>query len=110
MESKTFCRFLISYMVPTMVGVRIYQILSIFFAKFHYFGFWVTSYTRGGCPLKELFLKTSAMESKTFYEFLISYMVPIMVGVWVNQIDRLFWRNSIILDFGRLAIPGVAAY
>ena len=57
-----------------------------FLAKFHYMEFWVTSYTRGGCPLEQLFLKTPAMENKTLCGFLISYMVPTMVGEWVYQI------------------------
>ena len=38
-----------------------------FLAKLHYIEFWVTSYNRGGWPLKQYFLKTFAMESKTFY-------------------------------------------
>ena len=29
--------------------------------------FWVTSYNRGGWPLKQFFLKTFAMESKTLW-------------------------------------------
>ena len=37
-----------------------------FMAKLHYIEFWVTSYNRGGWPLKQFFLKTFAMESKTF--------------------------------------------
>ena len=38
-----------------------------FMAKLHYIEFWVTSYNRGGWPGKQFFLKTFAMESKTFY-------------------------------------------
>ena len=38
-----------------------------FMAKLHYIEFWVTSYNRGGWPVKQFFLKTFAMESKTFY-------------------------------------------
>ena len=38
-----------------------------FMAKLHYIEFWVTSYNRGGWPLKQLFLKIFAMESKTYY-------------------------------------------
>ena len=38
-----------------------------FMAKLHYIKFWVTSYNRVGWPLNQCFLKTFAMESKTFY-------------------------------------------
>ena len=38
-----------------------------FMAKLHYIEFWVTSYNRGGWPLKQCFLKTFAMERGTFY-------------------------------------------
>ena len=38
-----------------------------FMATLHYIEFWVTSYNRGGWPVKQFFLKTFAMESKTFY-------------------------------------------
>ena len=51
-----------------------------FMAKLHYIEFWVTSYNRGGWPLKQVFLKTFAMESKTFYGLSISYIVPTIVG------------------------------
>ena len=37
-----------------------------FLEKLHYIEFWVTSYIRAGWPLKQFFLKTIAMESKTF--------------------------------------------
>ena len=37
--------------------------------KFHYIEFWVSSYTRDGCPLKNFFLTTSALETKTFFGF-----------------------------------------
>ena len=38
-----------------------------FMAKLHYIEFCVTSYNRGGWPLKQFFFKTFAMESETFY-------------------------------------------
>ena len=38
-----------------------------FLAKLHYIEFWVTSYNRGRWPLNQCFLKTFAMEGKTFY-------------------------------------------
>ena len=51
-----------------------------FMAKLHYTEFWVTSYNSGGWPLKQFFLKKFAMERRTFRGFLISYIVPTMVG------------------------------
>ena len=51
-----------------------------FMANLHYIEFWVTSYIRGCWPLKQFFLKTFAMERRTFHGFLISYIVPTMVG------------------------------
>ena len=83
MEGKTFCWFLISYMMTIMVGVWVYQIVYLFRKNSIKLEFWVTSYTMGGCLPKQFFLPTSAMESKTFCGFLISYMMPIMVRVWV---------------------------
>ena len=59
----------------------------------------MTSYTRGGCPLKQRFFKTSAMESKTFYGFLISYRVPTMVVVWVYPIFSLFLAKFHYIEF-----------
>ena len=70
-----------------------------FLAKFHYVLFYATSYARVGWQLKECFLKTSAMESKTFDGFLNSYMVPTMVWVSVYQIITSFFQNSITLNF-----------
>ena len=57
-----------------------------FLAKLHYIEFWVTSCIRGGWPLEQFILKTFAMESKSFYGFLISYIVPTMVGEWVYHV------------------------
>ena len=99
MESKTFCGFLISYMVPIMVGVWSLPDCLPFLAKFHYVEFWMTSSTSGGCLPKYFFSPTSAMERKTVYGFLISYTVPIMVGVWVYQIVYLFRKDSIKFEF-----------
>ena len=61
--------------------------VHLFFSKFHYVEFSLTSYTGVGCPLKECFLKTSPMESKTFCAFLISYMEPTMVGVGFTRLS-----------------------
>ena len=57
MASKTFYAYLISYIVPTMVGEWVYHIADPFLAKLHYIEFWVTSYIRDGWPLKQYFLK-----------------------------------------------------
>ena len=81
-----------------------------FMAKLHYIEFWVTSYNRGGWQLKQFFLNTFAMERRTFYGFLISYKVSTMVGEWVYHIAVLFWQNCITLNFGWLAITGVAGH
>ena len=81
-----------------------------FLSKLHYIEFLVTSYNRRGWPLKQLFLKMFEMESKTFCGFLISYIVPAMVGEWVYHIAVLFWQNCITLNFGGLAITGVAGH
>ena len=87
-------------MGPIMVvGVGLPDCLP-FLAKFHYIEFWGTNYTSDGSLYKQFFLPTSAMECKTFSSFLISCMVPMMVGVLVYQIVSLFWQNSITLDFG----------
>ena len=67
MESKTFYGYLISLYSAhhgRRVGLPYYR---PFMAKSHYIEFWVTSYNRGGWPLKQFFLKTFAMEKKTFY-------------------------------------------
>ena len=69
-----------------------------FIAKLHYIEFWVTSYNTGGKPLKQFFLKTFAMERRTFCMF--SYIVPTMVGEWVYHINVLLWQNCITLKFG----------
>ena len=82
---------LIYYSAHNGRGVGLSDCLP-FLATFHYIEFWVISYTMGGCPLKECFLKTSAMEGKPFCWFLISYMMPIMVRGVVFQIDS-FFRN-----------------
>ena len=100
MESKTFYGFLISYIVPTMVGEWVFHITVILWIKWHYIEYWVTSYTRAGWQLKQFFLNTFAMERRTFYGFLISYKVSTMVGEWVYHIAVLFWQNCITLDFG----------
>ena len=71
-----------------------------FLAKLHYIEFWVISYNRGDWPLKQFFLKTFAMESKTFYGELMSCIVHTMVGEWVYHIAVLFWQNCITLNFG----------
>ena len=71
-----------------------------FLVKLHYIEFWVTSYNRGRWPLKQFLLKTFAMENKTFYGYLISYVVRTMVGEWVYQIAVLFWQSCITLNFG----------
>ena len=71
-----------------------------FMAKLHYIEFWVTSYNRGGWPLKQFFLKNFGMESKTFYWYLISLIVPTMVGEWVYHITVLLWQYRITLNFG----------
>ena len=52
--------------MPTMLGEWFYHITP-FMAKLHYIEFWVISYNKGGWPLKQFFLKTFAMESKTIY-------------------------------------------
>ena len=69
-------------------------------AKLHYIEFWVTSYNRGGWPVKQFFLNTFAMERSTVFGFLISYIVPTMVGEWVYHITVLLWQNCITLNFG----------
>ena len=71
-----------------------------FLGKLHYIEFWVTSYNGGGSPLKQFFLKTFEMERRTFCGFLISYIVPTMVGEWVYHIAELFRKNCITLNFG----------
>ena len=95
-------------------GVGLPNCLS-FLAKFHYIEFWVTSYTRGGCPLKPFFLKTSEMEITTFCGFLISYMVPILVGEWVYQIVfqyhvDCFFMTFAVATYTRGGWPGVANF
>ena len=50
-----------------MVGEWVNHIAVLFWQNLHYIEFWVTSYNRGGWPLKQFFLKTFAMVSKTFY-------------------------------------------
>ena len=45
-----------------------------FLSKFHYIEFSMTCSTRCVCQLTQFFLKTSAMESKTFCGFLFSFM------------------------------------
>ena len=54
----------------------------------------------GGCPLKQFFPKTSAMEIKTFGGFLISYVVPTMVGEWVYQIVFQYHVDCLFMTFG----------
>ena len=99
MESKTFCGFLFSFMwAHNGKGVGLSDYLP-FLEKFHYVEFSAASYTGVGCPLKECFLKTSAMESKTFCGFLISYLVPTKVGMWVYRIVYFFVQNSITSNF-----------
>ena len=78
--------------------------------KLHYIEFWVTSYNRGGWPLKQFFFKTFEMERRTFCGFLISYIVPTMVGEWVYHTAVLFWQNLITFNFVGLAITGVAGH
>ena len=55
MELRSFCGFLISYTVPTMVVVVGLPYYRPFMAKLHYTEFWVTSYNSGGWPLKPIF-------------------------------------------------------
>ena len=55
----------------------------------------MTSYTSGGCPPKQFFLPTAAMDSKTFRGFLFSYMGPIIVGVMDYQTVSLFGKISL---------------
>ena len=93
-----------------------------FMAKLHYIEFWVTNYNRGGWPLKQFFsqehVRDGAFYGKIAEPFnrggwcsrLISYIVPTMVGEWVYHIPVLLWQNCITLNFGWLAITGLAGH
>ena len=81
MESKIFCGFLLSYIVHHNGSAVGLPDRLPFLAKFHFFEFWVTSYTRGGCPLEPLFLKMSAME-------------------WIYQIAFQYHVDCLFMTFG----------
>ena len=44
-----------------------------FMAKLHYIEFWVTSYNRGGWPVKQFFLNTFAMEQNRLWVLNLIY-------------------------------------
>ena len=85
--------------MPTMVGICIYQIVSLFLAKFHYIEFWLTSYTRGGCPPKQFFLKTSAIESNTSTLWVLNLIYGTHAGRGVGLPDCCPFLEKFQMNF-----------